>query len=283
PHPTPSPAGGVLTAPTIVLIGTGPPGRGRIGRAGPLVPCATGNDASKFVCMTPNQFGGHGPLRAEFLRTLSLLHAVLRRQRERGRTPAADAVGGLVIEDGEAEGLVAELAADWDRSAADLRPACGRAAPPAPADGPASASPLGRAARAFDLRPEEYDALLLALAVEVDARFGRLVAYLNDHVAHTRPTVGLALAAAGACGAAPSPVAFCNRPVVKDGLLELEGEGPLPGLALRVPRDLLPRLTADAPAGPEGPGLRHFPPEPGLMGRLVLGAEARDRLLAWAG
>jgi MoxR-like ATPase len=273
----------VLTAPTIGLTGTNLLGRRRIGRIEPPAACATGNAASKFVCMTPTQPGGHGLFRAELLRTLYLLHALLRRQRERGRTPAADAVGGVVIEEGEAEGLVAELAADWGRPAADLRPACVRAAHPAPADGPASASPLCQAARAFDLRPEEYDALLLALAVEVDARFGRLVAYLNDHVSHTRPTVGLALAAAGTGGAPPSPVAFCGRPVVKDGLLELEGEGPLPGLALRVPRDLLPRLTADAPPGPDGPGLRHFPPEPGLMGRLVLGAEVRDRLLAWAG
>jgi AAA+ superfamily predicted ATPase len=218
------------------------------------------------------------------VRVVGLLAGLLRRQRERGRTPAADAVNGLVIEEGEAEGLVADLAATWERTAPDFPPGDVRPSRFEAADGSGAGPflPLRHATRAFDLRPEEYDALLLALAVEVDARFGRLVAYLNDHVSGTRPTLGLALAVAAENGEPPSPVAFCGRPVVKDGLLELEGEGPLPGLALRVPRDLLPRLTADAPLGPEGPGLRHFPPELGLMDRLVLEANVRDRLLAWA-
>jgi AAA+ superfamily predicted ATPase len=218
------------------------------------------------------------------VRAVELLACLLKRQRERGRTPAADAVSGLVIEEGEAEGLLADLAATWDRTAPDPPPA-GLRPSRFDAGGPSTGPflPLQHAARSFDLRPEEYGALLLALAVEVDARFGRLVAYLNDHVRRTRPTLGLALAVAAGDGGLPWPVSFCDRPVVRDGLLELEGEGPLPGLALRVPHDLLRRLTADLPLEPESPGLRHFQPELGLMDRLVLEAEVSDRLLAWAG
>ena len=146
--------------------------------------------------------------------------------------------------------------------------------------------PLRHAARAFDLRPEEYDALLLALSVELDGRIGRLVAYLNDHVARTRPTVGLALNFGASNGqsrpAAPSPLAFCERPAVRDGLLELEGDGPLPGLALRVPRDLAARLTGDAAPGAAPPGVEYFPPEPGRLARLVLADPVRAKLAAVA-
>ena len=48
----------------------------------------------------------------------------------------------------------------------------------------------------LDLPPQPFTLLLLALAVEIDPRFGRIVAYLNDHVSRTRPTLGLALALA---------------------------------------------------------------------------------------
>src|SRR5262249_54833698 len=127
--------------------------------------------------------------------------------------------------------------------------------------------PLRHTAQSFELGPQEYDALLLALAVELDAGFGRLVAYLNDHAGRPRPTVGLALAlACGETDADPlSPVAFCERAVVADGLLELEGEGPLPGLAVRLPRELLSRLTANSLQEPRLPGVTVSGPESGLL------------------
>src|SRR6185436_10897684 len=50
--------------------------------------------------------------RAELARVLHALARLLARQRE--RSPAADPVRGLVIEDGEAEGLIAEIGADLD-------------------------------------------------------------------------------------------------------------------------------------------------------------------------
>jgi tRNA A37 threonylcarbamoyladenosine biosynthesis protein TsaE len=69
---------------------------------------------------------------------------------------------------------------------------------------------------------------------------------------------------------------------VRDGLFELEGEGPAPGFSLRVPRDMALRLVADAAPDTLPPGFRYFTPEPGLLGRLVLDDEVRRCLAAWA-
>ena len=94
------------------------------------------------------------------------------------------------------------------------------------------------AAASFRLEPAEYDALVLAATVELDARVGRVVAYLNDHTGHARPTIGLALALAEASnagdGSSTSPFAFAASGAVRDGLLILEGSGPLPAREIRV-------------------------------------------------
>jgi hypothetical protein len=55
------------------------------------------------------------------------------------------------------------------------------------------ASPLERASRLFGLSPFECDVLLLALAPEIDMRFERLYAYIQDDVTRKRPSVDLAL------------------------------------------------------------------------------------------
>jgi AAA+ superfamily predicted ATPase len=230
-------------------------------------------------------------LRAELARLVELLGLYLQRQRGRGRSPAADAVHGAVIEDGEAEGLVAELAQRWTQPPARSPASPGRARS-ARADLTARADqgaaqgaflPLRHAARSFELGPQEYGALLLALAVELDASFGRLVAYLNDHAGRPRPTVGLALAvAAPEAGAeAIGPVAFWDLPAVADGLLELDGESSLPGLSLRLPRDLLRRLTADSLEPPRLPGVTVQAPDRGLWQRLVVAEELRAPAAAW--
>lgn len=52
---------------------------------------------------------------------------------------------------------------------------------------------LGAVAAAFGLVPFEVDVLVLALAPELDLRYERLYAYLQDDVARRRPTVDLAL------------------------------------------------------------------------------------------
>ena len=174
-------------------------------------------------------------LRSEISRLLSLLGRVLALQRNRGRTPETDGIRNFVIETGEAEGLLRELAEHWDKP----RTRIGDSMPPAPTPHSELASlidsaaaegaylPLRQTAEAFELTPLEYDAVLLALATEVDGRFGRLNAYLNDHIAHTRPPLGLALSLEEpeTQKETLSPLVFSERPIVRDGLIDLEGEG----------------------------------------------------------
>ncbi|MBK8988431.1 MAG: ATP-binding protein [Chloroflexi bacterium] len=52
---------------------------------------------------------------------------------------------------------------------------------------------LNHLAAAFGLTPIEVDALLIALAPEIDPRYERLYAYLQDDVTRKRPTIDLAL------------------------------------------------------------------------------------------
>ena len=204
----------------------------------------------------------------------------------------------MVIEEGETEGLVAELAADLTREEHDARqPASTRHLRQEIADRADAATsqgsflPLRHAQRAFDLEPEEYDALILAVAVEVEARFGRIVAYLNDHVGRTRPTVGLALALAAADadrGPRRWPVGLEDRPAFRDGLLDLEGEVPFPGLAFRLSKGVLSRLCAsskDAAAEEASFGQAWWSVhacDQDLLSRLVLPATTRGPLTVWA-
>jgi len=53
--------------------------------------------------------------------------------------------------------------------------------------------PLDRLSRLFGLSPFERDVLLVCLAVELDLRYERLYAYLQDDVTKKRPTVDLVL------------------------------------------------------------------------------------------
>jgi len=242
---------------------------------------------------TPTSLNSRWHLRAEMSRLLGTLDELLARQRQRGRTPAADAVRGFVIEEGEAEGLLGELVASWaetptePRDGAPYRPDArtdlDRLADSAAHQG--AYLPLRHVAKAFDLTTTEYDALLLALAAELDARFGRLFGYLNDHIGHARATLGLALQLAGMQRHrdVPSPLDLLDRPLVRDGLIELEGDGPLPGRALCIPHDIAHRLTAVHQGEPASTSLGHLPIEVGLLDRLVLPDAIRDATAIWAG
>ena len=212
-------------------------------------------------------------IRTELNRLLTLLGAHLARQRKRGRSPAADIARGLVIEQGEAEGLLLSLAADWRSERATPIADAFR---PSPAEGTA----LAHAVSAFDLDRVEYDALMLALAVEADGRFGRLVALLNDHAARTRPTAALA------CALSPGApdgkmLSLCERPLLRDGLLELEGDGPLPDRELSLAPDVLRRLVGQRGLPPEPCEARLWRADVGLLDRLVIPDALRERLLAW--
>ncbi len=231
-------------------------------------------------------------LQVEMSWLLDSLYAHLDRQRRRGRTPAADAVRGLVIEEGEAEGLLNELAEHWNGTPAKHR----REQPHTPnprreatelidsAVRQGAFLPLRHASAVFSLTDTEYDALLLALAPELDIRFGRLFAYLNDHVGHTRPTLGLALnlGLSAQDGHHTSALEIIERPLFRDGLVELEGDGPLPGRALRVTRELAQRLSSDGRPAPSKDGIALVQAEPGLLERLELSAAVREAATLWA-
>ena len=188
-------------------------------------------------------------VRFEFARLALRLRAHLSRQRQRGRTPDAEPIPGFAIDDGEAEGLIHELVQHFGRTAGETAPspsditASGQTLTVVVCD--AESCALCRSVRAFELTAAEYDAVLLALAVELDARFARLVAYLNDHVHHTRPTLGLATAIAEP-ESSPTPVGWLDRPLIRDGLLELEGDGPISGLAIRIAPPLVQCLLRPA-------------------------------------
>jgi hypothetical protein len=224
----------------------------------------------------------------ELARLAGVLARHLERQRRRGRTAAADLLQGYVVEEGEADGLVAAIAARWAARAAAASSAAPALAPARPPESetPGCELPLARVVRTFGLDAVEYDAVLMALASELDAAWGRLCGYLNDHVGRTRPTLGLVLeiAAAERAGQAPpSPLDMCRRPVVRDGLLELEGDGPLPGLPLRLSRAMAARLSGIDDDEPVEPGCRAFAREPGALARLVIDDDVRRSAASWAG
>jgi hypothetical protein len=215
-------------------------------------------------------------LRAELRRVLELLGRLVEAQRAGGRSSATDPLRGLAIEEGEAEGLLRDLDAGLARPPTALTPLPAASPPAVDSDRTAAESPLRRARRVFFLDFLELDALVLALAVELDQRFARLVAYLNDHVARTRPTVGLVLALTGVDLGA---VEFCQRPAVRQGLLLLEGEGPLSTMAFRVAPEMLPRLIAAAECLPTNVRLH---PVSGLrLDELLIGPVQRTQLNRW--
>jgi hypothetical protein len=110
---------------------------------------------------------------------------------------ADDEYRGLYIPDAEADLLTAEPApipaelALRRAELADERAALDRAWEAAEAAG--RSIPLRRLARLFGLGPFELDLLLLVLAPELDLRFERVYAYIQDDVTRKRPSVDLAL------------------------------------------------------------------------------------------
>ncbi|WP_447009219.1 AAA family ATPase [Saccharothrix hoggarensis] len=102
-------------------------------------------------------------------------------------------------------------------------------------------------ARRFDLDPVDVEFLLVAMAPDVDPRFERLYAYLNDDVTRRRPTVGLALELCGLPAADPARFRLAPAaPLVAGGLVEVV-DGGLPALSrvLRVPDRVVAHLLGD--------------------------------------
>src|SRR5450432_530001 len=109
------------------------------------------------------------------LRTLSqrLAEEVERRRRD-GQTHDPDYLPGLVLHEEE---VLRILTAE---------PPVGNA-PVSGSDTCSSTADL------FQLKREEEQCLLLCLACEVDAQYGKVMAYLHDDVTRRQPSVGLAL------------------------------------------------------------------------------------------
>jgi len=219
-------------------------------------------------------------LQGELRRILDLLGRHVAGQRLEGRTVETDPLRGMAIDEGEAESLIRSLSSRLARPVSEGFDGQAEASVLTTADGEAEETPLRRAVRVFHLSPVEFDALVLGVAVELEPGFARLVAYLNDHISHTRPTVGLVLALTDSDTGA---VGFCHRSAVRLGLLMLEGEGPMSQRVLRVAPEFLRRLAV-AEVGldlPPGVRLRSGPalsPE-----QLVAGPAQAGVLRRWAG
>lgn len=104
------------------------------------------------------------------------------------------------------------------------------------AEGEGHRVPLRHLARAFGLQPLDTELLMTVLAPDLDARFERFYAYLNDDPAQYRPTVGLALRLCGADLAEPWDRArLITGPLVTEGLLGvIDDTRPHPTRPLRV-------------------------------------------------
>ncbi|MDB5813773.1 MAG: ATPase central domain protein [Rhodocyclales bacterium] len=102
-------------------------------------------------------------------------------------------------------------------------------------------------ATALRLQPVELIAVALAAAVETDAMAGRVIAWLQAPVGNSRPTVGLAVAAANALGMDASLNALLEGAARETSLLMLDcdvetSRRPLPEQALHVPLPLVMAL-----------------------------------------
>jgi hypothetical protein len=223
-------------------------------------------------------FNSRLELRNELLRLVNRLARHIEAQRRDGRTLASDPLRGLAIEEGEAEQLIGELAADLAQPPAPPKPAANHRSPLDLTEC-LQETPLRRAERLFQLHPPEFNALLLALAVEIDIRFARLVAFLNDHISRPRPTIGLALALSGP---ELNAADFCGRPALRFGLLRTEGDGPLSALVLRVAPEMLTRLVA--PSGDESlpRGVRLRPGTGPSLDAAIIDPHQGARLHRWS-
>lgn len=106
---------------------------------------------------------------------------------------------------------------------------------------------LGELAVHFGLTALDVWFLLIALAPDVDPRFERLYAYLNDDVTRRRATVGLVLELCGLPAAGPGRFRLArDSPLVSRGLVDvLEEDRPALSRVLRVPDRVVAHLLGD--------------------------------------
>ncbi len=112
---------------------------------------------------------------------------------------------------------------------------------------------LREVARTFGLSAIDVDILLVALAPDLDPRFERLYAYLQDDVSRRRASTGLALElATGVPGAPAARTRLAqSAPLVHGGLLLVEeGERPFLTRSLRVPDRVAGHLLSSDASDP---------------------------------
>lgn len=127
---------------------------------------------------------------------------------------------------------------------------------------------------AFDLHESERDALVLAVLCETDWRFGRAIAYAQDNPQLTRPTVGLALLLSDT---KRSVFRLTDGPLIRDGLIALEGSGPLASRVLVPTPNVAARLCGESSRSTDV-----IEPDPGLLATLVLDDATRRAIERWA-
>ncbi len=115
------------------------------------------------------------------------LERAVHSMRASGRNGAADSFRGLYISDDDAAHLLAHTPC-----ASPLRPR-GEESQSIYAEAPGDVPRLSWLMRAFSLSPFDCDIMLVALAPELDLRYERLYAYLQDDLARRRPSVDFAL------------------------------------------------------------------------------------------
>ena len=192
------------------------------------------------------------PSRAHLLGRLALLERRVRHAVDRRRAndhDPDDRFRGLYLSDADVDALLAgggRLARPDAAALADTLTSIEAAADAAEARG--SAVRLRALARRFGLAPAEVDLLLVALAPDVDARFERLYAYLQDDVTRRRPGIGLAIELlAGPASEAELRAALrSGAALLADGLLLVDDrDRPLLTRALRVPDRVTAFLLGD--------------------------------------
>jgi len=118
----------------------------------------------------------------------------------------------------------------------------------------------------FGLGETATDVLLLALAPDIDLKYARIIAYLNDDVRHRWPTVDLARRLFGAVAPALAPDGPLFGPGLLMALAGAEARPPLPLLEFATNPVLAAHLLGHAVTG--RPGLAIEPPGEALAGPL---------------
>jgi hypothetical protein len=145
---------------------------------------------------------------------------------------------------------------------------------------------LERLGRAYDLRAFDLDLILIALAPEIDLRYERLYAYLQDDVTRRRPTVSLALDLL--CASADEKIARRahlgpSAPLLRNGVLSLVAEHhpaspPLLAHSLKLDDQIVNLLLGQTDLDPALAAFCRVIEQPGSPDELPLSPETRRAL-----